>query len=151
MNVSWPDTTQAIAGLLAIGSCGVTFGVAGIVVGAVAVLGWLGMGLAYGLAIIGLGSAIAAAPQPEITALAGAGAAGLLFGATDLVRHDPGREGLFWFLFAGLGLGVTGWASHAIGGVYGATVGIVGITALASYGMHRYEQVRLGLVSADGQ
>jgi hypothetical protein len=84
---------------------------------------------------------------PIILVLAEVGLSVVLF-STAIDYHDSGRL-LVASLLAGLAVGATGWLLFWMNRtVWIAASAVVVTTAFLTYGIHRYEQVTLGLVES---
>ena len=125
----------------------------GVVVGPLGVLVAVGVGIARYLAAttaFAAGQIVLVALYPTegplaLLVLAEIGLSCVLL-APVVDRDEPGRATVAT-LVAGVALGGTAWAAlRSAEGVWvGASAIVVG-TAIAAYGLHRYERVRLGLV-----
>ena len=77
---------------------------------------------------------------------------GLLLGfATAMADERDVRAGIELVVVSVVGLAL-GWGAYRLwDSLWGAMVVLGGVFALAVYGLYRYEQVRLGLVDAEGR
>ena len=129
---------------------GLVVGPAGVLAGLVTAAVWYGLGVPYALAA-GHVVLVAATPDrlaPSTIVLVELAFLPLLVAS---VRRTPAplvAGGVV--LGAGAGLGALAWASYASRGPWIAALVLLGTIALVAYGVHRYELVRLGLVTEVG-
>lgn len=125
---------------------GLTIGPAGVLAGLATAAAWYALGVPYALAA-GHVILVAGTPGLELPTIVLVELAFLVLLVASVGRTPAPRVAGVVVLVAGLGLGALAGATLLAQELWVAAVVLVGTIALVAYAVHRYELVRLGLVT----
>lgn len=129
------------------GGMGSVAGVPGLVAGVGVAAVWYALGTPYAIAVGHLLLAALVPTVPPLPALAAVELGTLLLLAGDAgVTAGPGRRSIAGLVAFGGLLAALGAARSVTEELWLLAAALVGVTAVAAYGLHRYERVRMGLV-----